>query len=78
MDRKTAYNGTFAIGGVSCLAESFVVKEELYLQMNFCARKPAYRKSAKRQTVKKLNKVNEIFRYLPDEKSYRRFSEMFD
>ena len=52
--RITAYNSTFAIGGVSCSADSFVVIENVVLRMNICAEKPAHRKSAKRQAVKKL------------------------
>ena len=46
--RKTAYNSTFAIGGVSCSKDSFEVAESSVLRMNFCAEKPAHRKSAKR------------------------------
>lgn len=46
--RITAYNSTFAIGGVSCSADSFVVIENVVLRMNICAEKPAHRKSAKR------------------------------
>ena len=46
--RKTPYNSTFAIGGVSCSADSFVVTESAVLRMNICAEKPAHRKSAKR------------------------------
>jgi hypothetical protein len=47
-DKKTAYNSTFAIGGVSYSADSFVVAESSVLRMNICAEKPAHRKSAKR------------------------------
>ena len=54
--RKTAYNSTFAIGGVSCSADSFVVAESFVLRINICAEKPAYCKCAKRQVVKKLPK----------------------
>jgi len=45
---KTAGNSTFAIGGVSCSAESFVVAESAVLRINICAKKPAHRKSANR------------------------------
>jgi asparagine synthetase A len=31
-ERKTAYNSTFAIGGVSCSVDSFVVTESLVLR----------------------------------------------
>jgi hypothetical protein len=45
---NTAGNSTFAIGGISCFAGSFVVTESAVLRMNICAEKPAHRKSAKR------------------------------
>jgi hypothetical protein len=45
---RAAANSTFAIGGVWCSADSFVVAENLYLRMNICAEKPAHRKSANR------------------------------
>jgi hypothetical protein len=48
MKRKAAYNSTFAIGGVSCSADSFVVAESFVLRINICGKKPAHRKSAKR------------------------------
>lgn len=47
-NRKTAYNSTFAIGGVSCTADSLVVAESFVLRINICAEKPTHRKSAKR------------------------------
>ncbi len=43
-----AYHSKFAIGGVSCSADSFVVTESSVLRMNICAEKPAHGKSAKR------------------------------
>ncbi len=46
--RKTPYNSTFAIGGVTCFYDTFVVKGSSVLRMNICAEKPAHRKSAKR------------------------------
>jgi hypothetical protein len=46
--RITAANSTFAIGGVSCSADSFVVIESAVLRMNICGKNPAHRKSAKR------------------------------
>ncbi len=46
--RTTAYNSTFAIGGVSCSADSFVVAESSVLRMNICGENPAHRKSTKR------------------------------
>ena len=42
------HNSTFAIGGVSCSADSFVVTESSVLRMNICAEKPALRQAAKR------------------------------
>jgi hypothetical protein len=48
MERKTGHNSTFAIGGVSCTRDSFVVRESLYLRINICGENPAHRKSAKR------------------------------
>ena len=48
MRRKTTGNSTFAIGGVSCSADSFVVAESFVLRINISAEKPAHRKSAKR------------------------------
>ena len=48
MRRKPTANSTFAIGGVSCSADSLVVAENSVLRINICAVKPAHRKSAKR------------------------------
>ena len=53
--KKPAYNSTFAIGGISCSADSFGVTESSVLLISICAEKPAHRKSAKRQAVKKPN-----------------------
>lgn len=68
MDKKTAANSTYAIGGVSFSADSFVVTGSSVLRMNFCAKKPAHRKSANvsqnvrttnsKQTLKKLKTAN--------------------
>jgi hypothetical protein len=53
IESKPAANSTFAIGGVSCSLDSFVViAESLVLRMNICGKKPAHRKSATRQDVK--------------------------
>jgi len=51
MTRKTPYNSTFAIGGVSCSADSFVVAERFVLRINICAENPANRKSANRYSA---------------------------
>lgn len=45
---KTAGNSTFAIGGVSCSADTFVVAESFVLRIKFSGNNPAHRKSAKR------------------------------
>ena len=47
-ERSTGYNSTFAIGGVSCSADSLEVAESSVLRVKFSAEKPAHRKSAKR------------------------------
>jgi len=55
-ESKPTANSTFAIGGVSCSTDSFVVAESSVLRMNICADKPAHRKSANRLSIKtKLN-----------------------
>jgi hypothetical protein len=45
---RAAPNSTFAIGGVSCSADSFVVAESFVLRIKFSGKNPAHRKSAKR------------------------------
>jgi hypothetical protein len=47
-ERTTTGNNTFAIGGVSFSADSFVVAESSVLRIKFSGKKPAHRKSAKR------------------------------
>lgn len=47
--KTTTANSTFAIGGVSCSADSLVLVESSVLRINICAEKPAHRKSAKRK-----------------------------
>jgi len=49
--KKPTANSTFAIGGVSCSADSFVVAESSVLRMNICAENPAHRKSANRSVL---------------------------
>ena len=44
----TNANSTFAIGGVSYIADNFVVTESSVHIRNICAEKPAYRKSTYR------------------------------
>ncbi len=40
------HNSTFAIGGVTCFYDTFVVNGSAVLRVNICAKKPAHRKSA--------------------------------
>ena len=47
-NRKSAANSTFAIGGVSCFADSLEVAESFVLRINISGKNPAHRKSAKR------------------------------
>jgi hypothetical protein len=46
--RRAAANSTFAIGGVSCSADCFVVAESTVPHINFSGKNPAHRKSAER------------------------------
>lgn len=46
--RITAANSTFAIGGVSNTADSFVVAKSFVLRIKFSGKNPAHRKSANR------------------------------
>ena len=48
MKEQRRHNSTFAIGGVSFSADSFVVVESFGLRINICGKNPAHRKSAKR------------------------------
>jgi len=45
---NTAGNSTFAIGGVSCSEDSFVLAESSVFRINICGKNPAHRKCAKR------------------------------
>ncbi len=47
-ERTASHNSTFAIGGVSCSEDSFVIAESFVLRINFSGKNPAHRKSAKR------------------------------
>ena len=40
MSKTTGYNSTFAIGGISCSADRFVVTESSVLSINICAETP--------------------------------------
>jgi hypothetical protein len=37
-ERSTGYNSTFAIGGVSCSADSLELAESFVLRINFCSK----------------------------------------
>ena len=47
-ERRAATNSTFAIGGVSCSADSLVVAESFVLRMKFSAKTPRHRKPPNR------------------------------
>ena len=42
-EKQRTANSTFAIGGVSCSADSLVVAESSVFRINICAEKPAHR-----------------------------------
>ena len=44
--KLTAYNSTFAIGGVSCSKDSFVGNQTLVFQIKFCGKSPALQVAA--------------------------------
>ena len=46
--RKTAANGTYPKGGVSCSKDTFVQVESSVLRMKFSGKSPALRVAAKR------------------------------
>ncbi|QQS28900.1 MAG: hypothetical protein IPM47_18990 [Sphingobacteriales bacterium] len=50
-----AGNSTFAIGGVSCFADSLVVAESFALRINIGGKNPAHLKSAKRYALCYVN-----------------------
>jgi hypothetical protein len=52
--KTTTANSTFAIGGVSCFADSFAETESSVLRINICDKKPAHSKSAKRYVIYKF------------------------
>ena len=47
-ESRASANSTFAIGGVSRSADSYVVAESLVLRIKFSGKNPAHRKSAER------------------------------
>ena len=47
-ERRASANSTFAIGGVSCSADSLVVAESFVLRIKISDKNPAHRKSANR------------------------------
>jgi hypothetical protein len=66
-ERSPADNSTFAIGGVSCSADSLVVAESSVLRIKFSGKNPAHRKSAKRycqaekKTVRRLTPLIQVY-----------------
>ena len=69
--RRATANSTFAIGGVSCSADSLVVAETFVLHINICAKNPAHRKSAKRynslpRTTARQKRHDKSKTYRPD------------
>ena len=48
VEDTAAGNSTFAIGGVSCSADSLEVAESFVLRIKFSGKNPAHRKSAER------------------------------
>lgn len=48
IDRRASANSTFAIGGVTCFYDTFVVKQTVVLLMNFSAKNPPLRQAANR------------------------------
>ncbi len=61
MSKTTGYNSTFAIGGISCSADRFVVTESSVLSINICAETPPIANlqnviaNAKKTTTNKIN-----------------------
>jgi hypothetical protein len=47
-ENNTTANSTFAIGGVSCSADTFVVNKSLVLRINICGENRHLLKPAKR------------------------------
>jgi len=60
-DRTPAGNNTFAIGGVSCSADSFVVAESFVHRINICGKNPTHRKCAKRYRKLVVAAVTHMF-----------------
>ena len=46
--KNTSGNSTFAIGGISCSADSLGVSESFVLRINISGKKPVHQKYAKR------------------------------
>ncbi len=56
MTEKTAYNSTYAIGGVQCSADTFVVNQSLVLRIKICGENRHLRQAANRYKFSKANK----------------------
>lgn len=51
LKRNTAGNSGFALWGLTCFVEAFVLKQTFLLRMNFGAKNPPQRKAANRCTT---------------------------
>ena len=59
-EQRTA-NSIFAIGGVQCSADSFVVAESSVLRINICGKNPAHRQAPKRYML--FYKKNSVIQF---------------
>lgn len=64
-----ASNSTFAIGGVSCSADSLVVAGSFEFRIKLIRKNPAHGKSAKRSEQAKTSRTNSTFGFLPTKES---------
>jgi hypothetical protein len=46
--RRAAHDSGLAKGGLTCFVETFVLKQTFVIRMNFSAKNPALRQTAKR------------------------------
>lgn len=59
--RKAADNSTFAIGEISCSADSLVVAESSVLRINICCKNPAFGNTQNVSGKAQNNHLNEMF-----------------
>jgi len=62
--KERTHNSTFAIGGVSCSAESLVQGGSLLLRMKFSAKTPRHRKPPKRYVHQEILLITRILTIL--------------